>query len=410
MKRKGSALIVAIWVIAVLSIMVLSFAMEARMQSGVNVFVRERNRVNRLMDAGQAIAEVVITGFSEATDWTDGEDLDSLLEDDRWMLEKRALKSDSKCTIGPILLDESRDENGDLMNPSLVKIEIQLVNAGTKNAINVNELYNGGDSNYRLRWEMILRSAGIPEDFEVDTKDGRMNLTDLLIASWNDWRDDDSSVTEIDSKACGAEAEWYTEYYDDEKTDDEDRRFPRNAAIPDIQELSYVRGWRDYPQVLTGGVLNPDERDDKEQIRVAGIINLLGVAGDAKINANDCTMEQLLTIPGIFNEDDLEDQDESREIAQAIVEALRVQPEDYEVDETRTWWPYKDFDDLSRRVSEYADVEVGSEAKQYLTYAPDANSVFKIKIIGESMGMTREVNAEGYVKDSKVRYTMWREN
>ena len=408
--KRGSALIVAIWVIAVLSIMVLSFSMEARMQSGVNVFVRERNRVNRLMDAGQAIAEVVMTGFSEAAEWSEGEDLDSLLEDDRWVLEKRSLKSDSKCTIGPILLDESRDENGDLRNPSLVTVEIQLVNAGRENAINVNELYNGGDSNYRLRWEMIFRSNGIPEDFEVDTKDGRMPLTDLLIASWNDWRDEDSDVSEIDGKQCGAEAEWYAEHYDDEKTDDEDRRFPRNAAIPDIQELSYVRGWRDYPQVLTGGVLNPEERDPKDQIRVTGILGLLGTAGDAKINVNDCTLEQLLTIPGIFNEDDLDDQTQGREAAQAILDALRERPEDYDVDETRSWWPYKDFDDLVRRVQDCADVDIGSEARQYLTFSPDANSVFKLRIVGESMGMTREVRAECYVKDKKVRYIMWREN
>ena len=408
--KRGSALIVAIWVIAVLSIMVLSFSMEARMQSGVNVFVRERTRVHRLMDAGQAIAEVVMTGFSEAAEWSEGEDLDSLLEDDRWVLEKRSLKSDSKCTIGPILLDESRDENGDLRNPSLVTVEIQLVNAGRENAINVNELYNGGDSNYRLRWEMIFRSNGIPEDFEVDTKDGRMPLTDLLIASWNDWRDEDSDVSEIDGKQCGAEAEWYAEHYDDEKTDDEDRRFPRNAAIPDIQELSYVRGWRDYPQVLTGGVLNPEERDPKDQIRVTGILGLLGTAGDAKINVNDCTLEQLLTIPGIFNEDDLDDQTQGREAAQAILDALRERPEDYDVDETRSWWPYKDFDDLVRRVQDCADVDIGSEARQYLTFSPDANSVFKLRIVGESMGMTREVRAECYVKDKKVRYIMWREN
>ena len=58
--RRGSALLMALWIIAILSVMVLSFANEAHLQTGINVYVRERNRVNRLVDAGQILAEVVI--------------------------------------------------------------------------------------------------------------------------------------------------------------------------------------------------------------------------------------------------------------------------------------------------------------------------------------------------------------
>ena len=101
---------------------------------------------------------------------------------------------------------------------------------------------------------------------------------------------------------------------------------------------------------------------------------------------------------------------EGRATAEAIIGALREKP-DYDVDETRTWWPYKDWNDLSQRVSDFADdVQLGSEAAEYLTYVPDNNSIFKVRIIGESMGMKREVNAECYLKDSKVRYIKWRED
>lgn len=406
--RRASALIVALWVIAVLSIMVMSFATEAHLQTGVNVYVRERNRVNRLVDAGQVLAEVVIAGFSEARDWSPDEDINELLEDDRWTLEKRALKCDSKCTIGPILVDDRRDKDGNLVNPSTVTIDIELVNAGEKNAINVNELYSGGDQNYRIRWEMILTSHGIPEDFEIDTDDGSFKLTDHLIACWNDWRDDDDQPTNIDAVECGAESSWYEDRYDKDKVDDEDRRFPRNGSIPDIQELSYVRGFRDYPAVLTGGVLNPTA-DKDEQITVSGIVTLLGTSGSSKVNVNSCTVEQLLTIPGIFVEDDDDDMAEGREIAEAIIGALSEKP-DYDVDETRSWWPYKDWNDLAQRVSDFADVQVGSEAAEYLNYVPDKESIFKVRIVGESMGMKREVNAECYLKDKKVRYIKWRED
>lgn len=406
--RRASALIVALWVIAVLSIMVMSFATEAHLQTGINVYVRERNRVNRLVEAGQVLAEVVIAGYSEATEWSMDEDLNELLEDDRWALEKRALKNDSKCTIGPLLVDDRRDKAGDLINPSTVTVDIELVNAGQQNAINVNELYEGGDQNYRIRWEMLLTSHGVPDDFEVDTDDGRFKLIDHLIACWNDWRDEDDSVTVIDAVDCGAESSWYEERYEKDKVDDEDRRFPRNGSIPDIQELSYVRGFREHPAVLTGGVLNPDD-DKDQQITVQGIVTLLGTSGSSKVNVNSCTVEQLLTIPGIFSEDDEEDMSEGRATAEAIIGALREKP-DYDVDETRSWWPYKDWNDLLQRVSDYADVQLGGEASQYLTYVPDKDSIFKVRIVGESMGMKREVNVECYLKDKKVRYIKWRED
>jgi hypothetical protein len=129
------------------------------------------------------------------------------------------------------------------------------------------------------------------------------------------------------------------------------------------------------------------------------------------VNVNDCTVEQLLTIPGIYNEEDTEDQMEAEETARAIVETLKVMP-DYDVDETRSWWPYKDWQDLCTRVSDAADVEIGGEAQQYVCFKPESTSIFKMKITGASMGMQREVNCECYVnsKDKKVRYIKWRED
>ena len=396
--RRASALLMALWIIAVLGIMVLSFASEAHLQAGINVYVRERNRVNRLTEAGRELAEVVLCGYEGASDWSDGEDLEELLKEDRWLLEKRELKNASKCTIGPILLDEERPESG------TVAVDIEITNAGEEHAININELYAGADDNYRVRWEMILQAHGIPEKLDTE-KDGTVELWNLLIAGWNDWRDDDDTATVIDGTESGAEKTWYREEYDDNKVEDEDRRFPRNGQIPDIQELGYVRGFRDYPAVLTGGILNPWARKD-EQIKVRGVSTLFGVTGTSKINVNSCTVEQLLTVPGIYDEDDEEDQEEGRAIAQAIIDGLKTMPEGI-VDESRSWWPYKDWSDLVNRLE---DVTIGSEASNYLMYKPDSGSIFKIKIVGASMGMGHTVNAKGYVKDGKVRYIEWRED
>ena len=46
--RRASALLMVLMTISVLSILVMAFVYEARQQGGINVYVRERNRVMRL--------------------------------------------------------------------------------------------------------------------------------------------------------------------------------------------------------------------------------------------------------------------------------------------------------------------------------------------------------------------------
>ena len=300
--RRASALLMALWIIAVLSIMVLSFASEAHLQTGINIYVRERNRVNRLVDAGRILAEVVISDYSSVSEWSEDEDAEQLFEDDRWYKAKRDLKSGRPCVIGPILVDEENPESG------TVKVDIRITRG-----LNINELTPDGDNNWRLRWEILLtKICGIPEDYEVEAYDSqhhsrsRFKLVGLLVASFADWVDADDNATSMDGEDCGAESTWYEEEYEDNKVDDEDKRYPRNGAIPDIKELSYIRGFRDFPVVLTGGVLNPED-DPKDQITVRGIADMFNTLGSAKVYVNDCTRDELLTIPGIFNEEDEDD-------------------------------------------------------------------------------------------------------
>ena len=294
---------------------------------------------------------------------------------------------------------------------------------------------------------MILENAGIPTDLEVETKDAdgtgskQRNLMNHLIACWNDWRDDDDNVSkgpitddgDIKSESDdGAESAWYEEY--DETMEKkahgreareaakEDRRRPRNGSIPDIKELGYIRGFRDFPSVLTGGLLYDGTELEKEfggkesaeNPRLKGIANIFGTVGSSKLAITpSTTIDQLMTIPGIAPEGDEEDdRDDSRALAQAILDALKTIPEDYDVDETRSWWPYKDWQDLNTRIEDLLDsgVQLGSEASQYIDWQPKETSVFKMKISCESMGMKREVDCKCYVKDKKVRYIEWREN
>ena len=402
--RRASALLMALWIIAVLSVMVLSFAAEAHLQTGINVYVRERNRVNRLVDAGRILAEVVISDYANASDWSEDEDTAELFENDRWFKEKRELKEGRPCEIGPILIDEDNPDSG------TVKVGICMTSG-----LNINELTPDGDQNWRLRWEMLLKSHGIPEDYEVEAYDAdhhsrsRFKLVNLLVASFADWIDSDDNATSIDGENCGAESAWYEEEYEERKVDDEDRRYPRNGAIPDIKELSYIRGFRDFPVVLTGGVLNPED-DEKDQISVRGIKDMFNTIGSAKVFANDCTRDELLTVPGVFDEEDEEDLSNTSDNVDAILAAKGEMP-DYAVNESLEWWQYKDFSDLQQRVADYgSNLQIGAEAGNYLLFKPDDTTIFEITIECESMGMTRLVKAKAYLKDKEVRYVEWEED
>ncbi len=404
--KRGSALLLVLMTIAVLSIMVISFVYEARQQSGINIYVRERNRVLRLVDAGQAIAEIVMTKYSEVSEWSEDQDTELLLEDDRWYLEKQQLKTSGSCTIGPILLDETRDEDGYYVNPMTVTIEIGSAN---DDKINVNHLWKGGgDGSYMERWWMIFKDHGIPEELATP-KDGTINLWNVLIASWDDWRDEDDTASAIDGEECGAETAWYEEYEAENGLDKDEcreyRRRPRNGPIPDVHELENLRGFREYPAVLTGGVINPWEDREEDHITVRGILDVLSADGPAKINVNACTRTGvLITVPGVYEKPENDDAlEEARMVAGMIIDGKTVMPENRDVDPDAASWPYKDWDDLTERVDE----DVGSAAGNYLSYNSDQ---FKVRIIGESMGMTHSVEARCYVLDGKVRYYEWCEN
>ena len=122
-------------------------------------------------------------------------------------------------------------------------------------------------------------------------------------------------------------------------------------------------------------------------------------------------------MPGIFDVDEIDEHDksESLEIAQAIVNCRKIKPQDYDVPEDRTEWGYGEFtsdwwSDLTQRVADEFDVEVPSDAKNYLTALPsEEGTLFKMKITAILMDMEYTAECECYVKDKKVRYVSWKE-
>ncbi|MBR2713249.1 MAG: hypothetical protein IKB76_00545 [Kiritimatiellae bacterium] len=457
--RHGSVLVMALWIIAILSVMVVSFAFEARQQAGIDIYVRERNRVSRIIDSGRVLGEAVILGYKDAPDpdIKSGEpDWNDAFEEDRWVIEKYDLKTDHKCVIGPIRLDEEDPDEADEDAPTIT-VELKFESATSK--IDINSLT---DAKGLEILKTVLRDSGIDDELEVEIEDAdrsgrkKHNLLNLLVASWKDWRDEDDAVSRGPFESGtdynynpqdddGAEKSWYEERDEEDEIPVKDRRVPANGPIKKLEELSYIRGFRDFPSVLTGGRLydgteqddtrgkrGKDEMDELENPQLAGIMDNFKVSGGMKLELNDETREKdLKTILGpMYDPEDMSATEDLNDLVQAILTALKTMPEDDDnVDETRTWWPFKDFGDLERRVDDVGFGEkVPEDLKEYIRWpgesaasssgksdkdkkgASEDVEKFSMTITGESLGMKYVVRARCVVEENKVKYIEWSEN
>ena len=103
-RKGGSALVGAIWILAVLSVLIATYAVDAQLQTRINLYLQERVRVDHLTDAGIAIAEVIMLDYQNAT-VADDTDYEQKLEDDRWYMEKVDLKDNRECSTGAVPVD-----------------------------------------------------------------------------------------------------------------------------------------------------------------------------------------------------------------------------------------------------------------------------------------------------------------
>ena len=393
--KKGSALIMVIWTIAVLSVIVMSFAVEAKLQSAVNVYMRERARMDRLVDAGKVLAEMVIAKYSDAQEYSEDEDLDELLEDDRWLLQKRQLKqTGASATIGPIAIDEQNPEDGS------VTVVIESVGGGEGGGpkFNINTLYPGGHPHFAEIWENILYWAGVPEDDH-----------EYFVNAWLDWRDeDDAKKGEYgDNIDRGSEKEYYEEICKDAK---EEVYKPRNGPIPDIKELAKIGPFRAHPGLLTGGVYNPEAKEE-DQIVVSNLTEVLTVFGGSKINVNTASKSVLMCIPGIRSTEDPEETEDAELISQAIMDwrnGLDMDGNEVNLEEEENGTLIKDF----AKLQEITSGEIDKVADEYLGYTGGTGdgALYRLTFTAQVMGMKHVVKAKMTIKDNKPVYLEWQED
>lgn len=411
--RKGSALVAVIWLLAVLSILIASYAVDAHLQTRINIYLRERVTVDHLTEAGLAIAEVILTDYQNVSEAASDSELEEKLEDDRWYTEKLSLKSQGgkEVTTGAVPVD-ALNPNGGTVSVTIRPIESKL---------NLNNLYAGGDQNFGEIWMRILAVSGIPKDY-----------WDGIVNGWCDWRDTDGTMTGgTRSETAGAETDFYADAYQDfvdGRDVEKNKNYKpkaRDGEIVDIEELKAIKGFNEYDEkpinadaILNGGVLNPAE-DEKDQIVVTnGISAFFSLYGSGKINVNAVKDPRVLAvIPGIFqgNPDDqrADDVEEAMAIAQKIIELRETLPTDGKSplisssDEEDDTGAYKDFNNLQMRLQEVG-LDIQNDASNYLSFQPD--KFFEITIIGKSFGIVHKIVAVALVDGDKVRYLRWQED
>lgn len=245
--RQGSALIIALWVIGLLSMLVLSFAFDAHLEGQAASSARKRRKAEYLALSGITLAEMLL---DKQRTVSGNESADTTAED-RWYQPALSLRRGRSVSGLEVPLGEGS-----------IRLDIEP-EPGRRN---VNRLLDQD-------WERILGVAGIPEE-----------LFPELIDSFYDWIDADSKP-----RQDGGETE---DYY---ATLEPPYR-ARNGPLDTVRELLLVKGFGE--AILSGGVLNPDEPPET-RLYVSGIQDMLTTYGDGKVNVNAASRRVLMTLPGV---------------------------------------------------------------------------------------------------------------
>jgi len=250
--RGGSALIVVLWVLGLLSALVASFTFDAYVESRITRYYRNRSKATWLARTGTDIAELLMQTSREIpANRTEPDD-----PDDRWFVHAKRLK-EGLALEGEATVVEPLGDG-----------EIHLEIVPDPSRWNINKLKEED-------WERIFEVAGIPEEYWP-----------TLVESFLDWVDGDETA-----RLDGAETEDYYATLDPPYE-------AKNGPLDTVGELLLVRGFN--KAILEGGVLNP-ENEDEEPIVTTGIADLLTTYGDkdGKVNVNAATMRVLMTLPGV---------------------------------------------------------------------------------------------------------------
>lgn len=265
--RRGSALIIVLWVVALLSVLIGGFAFDMHIESKIVSFLRKRLKAEYLSKAGLEYAQVLFIHSQEVKGKADTEEIRGKY----WYDAAKRLRQGYAITGLTLKLGEGAFVLDILPEPALR---------------NVNALKDED-------WERIFKLSGVPEDQWSE-----------LIDCLNDWRDPDDQPN-LD----GAETDDYYARLDPpykarghRETGSRSGSSTPKPNAPDkmvnldtIEELLLIKGWS--LAILKGGYAD----DGTTNIVMTGIEDLLTASPEAgeTVNINAASRRVLMTLPGI---------------------------------------------------------------------------------------------------------------
>ncbi len=238
-KKRGSALIVVMWVLLIISLIVSTFAFEMQLESRLISAQRKRFKADQLALAGVELAKAMLA-FEE--DPLEGDDV---VYDDPFLSEA------SKIADGvPVLFSEKF-----------------------------------GDGEITLR---------------IDYEKGRQNINTMSTEEWHELFDQ-TGVPNVDwDSLCGCLVDWIdpgdTHQLNGAEKDDpfyRERGYePKNDTVDTVDELLLIKGWTQ--EILYGNLA-----DEDAETPMSGLAKHLTTWGDGKINPNSASRMVLnsLNIP-----------------------------------------------------------------------------------------------------------------
>ncbi len=235
--KEGAALLVALWVLIILSLIVSSFAFEIQLEAMLVSHKRKKFQAEMLAQSGIEYARAILDKQSEAKEL----EIEDMNEDPDGFMQSALFIKRGLSTTSTIELGEGS-----------FSVTLESAEAGR----NVNLLT-------RDEWFEILEMANVPST-EWDT------MVDCLV----DWIDPGDL-----HGLSGAESD--DPFY-------QDRGYPvKNGPLDSVEELLLVKGWG--PDILYG------KEADEEGDAIFGIADLLTVWGDGKVNLNTASTDVLLS-------------------------------------------------------------------------------------------------------------------
>jgi type II secretory pathway component PulK len=328
MKRDASALIIVLWVIALLSVLIGGFAFDMHLESRIVSYQRKKLKSIYLAKAGIEYSKALLARSASIQGNTDTDETKAK----PWYSDAKRLRQ-GYAVVG--LTDQLGEGT----------IVLDLVPEPALR--NINKLRDDD-------WERIFQAGGVPE-----------KLWEELIDSFNDWRDADDQAN-----LSGAESDYYSRLEPPYKARGRDGK---EASLDTIDELLLIKGFTH--AILHGG---PLDDGDTNSTPITGIADLLTANKDSseQVNVNAASKRVLMTLPGI---------DET--IADAIIEAREGLTAGAKIGDD---YFFKDANDFFGRVPALGTI--APEDQQYLrSLAGTASTIYRITSVGRSHGVEYKI-------------------